>query len=77
MNLLAILEVERQNSSAREVANELDQIKMNVMDRKETGFTPDGAKMLLRKLEESGEISVNSARSFKNDVGAFYDRCLA
>lgn len=47
------------------------------MDRKETGFTPDGAKMLLRKLEESGEISVNSARSFKNDVGAFYDRCLA
>ena len=33
--------------------------------------------MLLCKLEESGEISVNSVRIFKDDISAFYDRCLA
>lgn len=69
--------MERQNISATEVANELDQLKMNVKERKENSFIPHRAKMLLRKLEESGEISVNSVRSFKNDVSAFYDRYLA
>lgn len=73
----AILKIERQNISATEVANELDLVKMNVKERKHNSLIPHGAKVLLRKLEESGKISVNFVRSFKNDISAFYDRCLA
>lgn len=53
------LKMERQNISATEVANELDLLKMNVKERKDNSLIPHGAKVLSRKLEESGEISVN------------------
>ena len=33
--------------------------------------------MLLRKTEETREISVNYVRDFKNEISAFYDRFLA
>ncbi|MPC65938.1 hypothetical protein E2C01_060076 [Portunus trituberculatus] len=69
--------MERQNSTATEIANELDLLKINVKERKDNGFIPHGAKVLLRKLEEARDISVNSVRSFKDDINAFYDRCLA
>lgn len=47
--------MERLNISATEVANELNQLKMNVKKRKDNSFIPHGAKALLCKLEESGD----------------------
>lgn len=72
-----ILKMERQDICATDVASELDLLKMNMKERKDNSIIPQGAKVLLRKLEESGEISVNSVRAFKNEISAFYDRCLA
>ena len=53
-----ILNLEKESISAVEVVLVLSEVKQNVLAKKENNFLPSQALMLLRKLEDAGEVNV-------------------
>lgn len=67
-----ILKIEKDNISASEVFRELKNLKMLLRERREHKFIPQEAKLLVNKLEESGEINLNV---FLKNIDKFYEVC--
>ena len=69
-----ILKLEKESISAVEVVLVLSELKQNVFAMKENNFLPFQAMVLLRKLEEAGEVNVER---FYKEARNFYDKCLS
>ncbi|XP_078495454.1 uncharacterized protein LOC144750537 [Ciona intestinalis] len=67
-----MLKMERQKTSAVDVANIFMELKFNLHEKKVNNFVPYRAKCLLEKLEKEGEIDV---RVFLTEVRDFYEKC--
>jgi len=69
-----ILKLESENASTVDVAHVLSELKLNLLAKKENSFIPSQAIILLRKLEEAGEVNVEK---FYKETSAFYEKCIA
>ena len=67
-----MLKLERQKTSAVNVAIILTELKLNPHEKRVTNFVPHQAKLLLEKLEKGGEVN---ARLFLNQTTCFYEKC--
>ena len=69
-----ILKLEKESISVVEVVLVLSELKQNLLAKKENNFLSSQAIMLLRKLEEAGEVNVER---FYKKARNFYDKCLS
>ena len=69
-----ILKLEKESISAVEMVLVLSELKQNVLAKKENNNLPSQAIVLLRKLEEAGEVNVEG---FYKEARNFYGTCLS
>ena len=67
-----ILKLERQKTSAVDVAIILTELKLNLHEKRVNNFVPHQAKCILEKLQKDGEVNANF---FLNQTICFYEKC--
>ena len=67
-----MLKLERQKTSAVDVAIILKELKLNLHEKRVNSFVPHQAKCILEKLEKDGEVN---AKFFLNQTTSFYEKC--
>ena len=67
-----MLKLERQKTSAVDVAIILTELKLNQHEKRVSNFASYQTKRLLEKLEKGGEVD---ARFFLNETRCFYEKC--
>ena len=67
-----MLKLERQKTSAVDVAIILTELKLNQHEKRVSNFVSYQTKRLLEKLEKGGEVD---ARFFLNETRCFYEKC--
>ena len=67
-----MLKLERQKTSAMEVAIILTELKLNLHKKRVSNFVPYQAKRIVEKLEKDEEVDV---RFFLNETRCFCEKC--
>ena len=67
-----MLKLERQKTSAVDVAIILTDLKINLHEKRVNNFVPHQAKCILEKFEKDGEVNV---KFFFNQTTCFYKKC--
>ena len=67
-----MLKLERQKTSAVDVAIIFTELKLNLHEKRVSNFVPYQAKHILEKREKDGELD---ARFFLNKTRCFYEKC--
>ncbi|CAH1099089.1 unnamed protein product [Psylliodes chrysocephalus] len=68
-----ILNMEKSDVSATDVAMQMIRLKTNLQDRLENKFIPHGAKQILKKLEGDLRVNINE---FNEEICGFYRRAI-
>ena len=73
----SVIKIQTQLNTAREVNNEVSNLKSSLQARRDVGFVGIMTKRMLNELEREGDVTKQQAEDLVNRAAEFYDTCIS